>query len=339
MQPIMLARIAHILAFTDVLNEIGSPFVGELKRAGLPTNLVDQPDAYFPVLSALRFFQNMEHKEGIDDFGFQASRQESFDRLSSDFITISQSVPTLYARLQHFSELSPLENTNSRVSFIREGDHFRIFSNLVGYPGLDGLRYSEWIQIMAVVEVIRKSVAPGWYPLEITFQSQFTPCDCAFEQFPNARFLFGQKDTSIKVPVSLMIQPLNEHQRKHNAHKALSSKQQSPAWPGLDFPDSLKLALQSYLREGYPDINLAAEMASTSVRTLQRRLAESGLSYSRLVQQTRFEVAAEMLKDPSVKSFDVACAVGYENSSHFSRAFRRIAGVSPSEYRLQLYKC
>ena len=60
MQPIMLARVAHVLAFTDVLRDIGSPVERELQRAGLPTMLESQPDAYVPVLPVLRFLQRME---------------------------------------------------------------------------------------------------------------------------------------------------------------------------------------------------------------------------------------------------------------------------------------
>jgi AraC-like DNA-binding protein len=118
-------------------------------------------------------------------------------------------------------------------------------------------------------------------------------------------------------------------------YETLTTKQNLPAKVCLDFPGPLKLALHPYLRERYPDINLAAEIINTSVRTLQRRLATFGLSYSDLVQQARFEVAAEMLKDPGLKSLDIAFALGYENPSNFARAFRQIAGVNPQEYRRQ----
>ena len=95
-----------------------------------------------------------------------------------------------------------------------------------------------------------------------------------------------------------------------------------------------KLALRSYLQDGCPDIHLAAEMADVSVRTLQRRLAGFGMSYSMLAQQARFESAVDLLKNPGLKSLDIAQAAGYRDPSNFARAFRRIAGVSPREYRL-----
>jgi AraC-like DNA-binding protein len=327
MQPIMLARVAHVLPFTDVLHGIGAPVERELRRAGLPTMLESQPDAYVPVLPVLNFFQRMEHQEGIDDIAFLASQQESIDHLSGDFIKISESLPTLYARLQLFCKFAHLENTNSKVSLSREGSEIRIFSNLVGHAGLDRLRYSEWIQIMVLIEIIRETAGSNWRPTEITFQSRFSPCRSVLEEFPDTRFLFGQKDTSFKAPITLMMRPLRVRHSNQN--------EQLPVRTVLDFPGSLKLALRTYLQEGCPDIHLAAEIANTSVRTLQRRLAGFGISYSILAQHARFESAVDLLKDPDHKSLDIARAAGYRDPSNFARAFRRIAGVSPREYRRQ----
>ena len=76
-----------------------------------------------------------------------------------------------------------------------------------------------------------------------------------------------------------------------------------------------------------------AEIVGLSGRTLQRRLQRSGRTYSDVVREARFDLAREMLVDPSVKVIDVAMAAGYESPQHFARAFRRLAGVSPTVYR------
>ncbi len=93
--------------------------------------------------------------------------------------------------------------------------------------------------------------------------------------------------------------------------------------------------LRSYLKDGYPPIGLAAELARTSVRSLQRELAQSGVSYSDLVQHVRFEQATRLLAQDRTKVIDVALSLGYEDASHFSRAFKRITGVSPRQFRTQ----
>ena len=69
------------------------------------------------------------------------------------------------------------------------------------------------------------------------------------------------------------------------------------------------------------------------MRTLQRRLARRGYTYSSLVDEARFEIARQLLGDPGMKVAEVALEVGYREQAHFTRAFRRFAGVAPREYR------
>ena len=78
-----------------------------------------------------------------------------------------------------------------------------------------------------------------------------------------------------------------------------------------------KLVLRSYLKDGYPPIGSAAELARTSVRSLQRELAQSGVSYSDLVQHVRFEQATRLQTQDRTKVIDVALSLGYEDASHF----------------------
>jgi AraC-like DNA-binding protein len=87
------------------------------------------------------------------------------------------------------------------------------------------------------------------------------------------------------------------------------------------------------LPDGYPDVHVLAEAVGTSVRTLQRRLQEEGLTYARVVAQARFDAAQRMLDDPDRKVIDVALDLGYSDPSHFTRAFGRWAGVAPREFR------
>jgi len=337
MKSIMLARTAHILAFTRVARRIGTPVERELVRAGLPCLLENRPDAYIPVRQALRFIQNVERKEGIDDLGCLAAREEGFTHLSGQFTGLLCSTSTLFELLCNFGRLAHLENTHCRVSLTHDGDMIRVANNLAGAEDLIGLRYSEWIQVIVLIEIIREALGlTTWRPMEIGFRSRFTSCEEAFEEFPNTRFLFGQEDTSIRVPASLMSQSLHGPGSGKERQKTPAETREPPVYGSLDFPGSLKVALRTYLPAGYPDVRVAAEIAGASVRTLQRQLARFGLSYLRLIQQVRFEAASEMLRNPSVRILDVARAIGYEDQSHFTRAFRRVAGVSPTAYRVQV---
>jgi AraC-like DNA-binding protein len=62
-------------------------------------------------------------------------------------------------------------------------------------------------------------------------------------------------------------------------------------------------------------------------------LKKTALTYSDLITELRYEHAARLLRESDATALEIALEVGYEDPSHFSRAFKRIAGVSPREYR------
>jgi AraC-like DNA-binding protein len=90
-----------------------------------------------------------------------------------------------------------------------------------------------------------------------------------------------------------------------------------------DFKTALRSLVRPYLAQGHPHLSLMAEIVGMSELSLQRRLAQSGTSYSDVVQEARFSLASDLLADPLLNIADIAFAAGYENASHFSRAFKR----------------
>jgi len=50
----------------------------------------------------------------------------------------------------------------------------------------------------------------------------------------------------------------------------------------------------------------------------------------------RIERARQLLSDPALRITEVALAVGYETPSSFAASFRKVAGVTPTEYRRSL---
>jgi AraC-like DNA-binding protein len=102
-----------------------------------------------------------------------------------------------------------------------------------------------------------------------------------------------------------------------------------------DIVASLKQVVHAYLKEPGLGLNQVAELFNTSPRTLQRKLAEAGASYSEVLEQARLEAACGMLEKPDCTVTHVSYFLGYSDPTNFARAFRRVAGVSPKEYHRQ----
>jgi AraC-like DNA-binding protein len=96
----------------------------------------------------------------------------------------------------------------------------------------------------------------------------------------------------------------------------------------------LRAAMQSHIAAGgRPTLAHTAEMVGVGPRTLQRQLCKIGVSFATLLDQCRFDTAARLLSDPGNPIIDIAMAIGYDDQSHFTRAFRRISGMTPMAYR------
>jgi len=70
-----------------------------------------------------------------------------------------------------------------------------------------------------------------------------------------------------------------------------------------------------------------------SVRTFHRRLAEEGITFKTLLDETRFSIASEYLKNTQLSVEEIAGRCGYGDVSNFRKAYRRWSDLSPSAYR------
>ena len=60
---------------------------------------------------------------------------------------------------------------------------------------------------------------------------------------------------------------------------------------------------------------------------------DTGITINDYITKIRMEKAIEMLKDPSVKLYDICYAVGYSDPSYFSKVFKKYTGLSPKQYK------
>lgn len=61
-----------------------------------------------------------------------------------------------------------------------------------------------------------------------------------------------------------------------------------------------------------------------------------GINFNTYVDQVRIEEAKKLLKQDSIKVYEIAERVGYSNVDYFHKKFKKIVGTSPAEYRKNL---
>lgn len=104
-----------------------------------------------------------------------------------------------------------------------------------------------------------------------------------------------------------------------------------PAEP--EFERSLARHLSEALSNGIPKASAVARAIGMSERTLYRRLADTGLTYQDMLENTQKTLAENLLSGGDFSIAEVAFLTGFSEQSSFSRAFKRWVGQTPGSYR------
>lgn len=102
---------------------------------------------------------------------------------------------------------------------------------------------------------------------------------------------------------------------------------------GSTVGEQVKVALKRALASGRPEIADIARNLGVSERTLQRRIADEGTTFRALLIEARQELGRQLLSDRSLEVDEVACLLGYQDTSSFYRAFHDWEGLTPSRWR------
>ena len=95
----------------------------------------------------------------------------------------------------------------------------------------------------------------------------------------------------------------------------------------------LARVFQIFDYSSFPKFESFAEYFDYEPKTLQRRLTERGMSFSKLVDDARRIQAESMLRDCNLPIQQISEALGYRNPSAFDRAFVRWHGMAPKQWR------
>ena len=114
----------------------------------------------------------------------------------------------------------------------------------------------------------------------------------------------------------------------------------APALPERKKGDKSKYVLQAmdYIGQHYGDQNISVGEIAQHLGLSESHLSHlfrKETDYTLLNYLTRYRIhkAMELLRDCRVKVYEVAQQVGYKDITYFSATFKKVVGISPSEYQ------
>lgn len=110
------------------------------------------------------------------------------------------------------------------------------------------------------------------------------------------------------------------------------------SFPRNNLAHSQSVVIEEYFLYEYPSLSLdaLAHRLKLSPRQTQRLLTEYyGKTFQQKKAEAKMSAAAILLSDKDRNIASIAEALGYSSAEHFSSAFRKYYGTSPSKYRKQ----
>jgi len=322
--------MANVRPFVHFLADLGAPVEHGFRQAGLPFSALENINNYVPSQRFWAFVGNMAQRQGIEDLGFRVGQRHGADSADPHLSRLLRQSPTLHHALTKASELVNTTISGSYIGLLRQpgsGQSY-LFSRSDVSAQTPFIEQADWVGMTALIEMVRLFAGPQWQPEKICLTTHQTPCHYIREQFPDTCIQVSQPNAYITLDNSLLDLPPLSYEAADSAFSLINYEPVA-----LDFVGALKQALQAYLQESDLNIEFAAGLCNGSKRSLQRKLAKAGTRYSDILDDVRFNQARDMLQDPEHKVTDVAHRLGYSDSAHFSRAFRRVVGTTPREYR------
>lgn len=98
------------------------------------------------------------------------------------------------------------------------------------------------------------------------------------------------------------------------------------------------LEVEKYIKKNYGDEKLSVEKLSNKLGISQTYLTrllkkEIGMNFIDYLTYIRIQNAIELMKDPSIKIYEIANLVGYNTQHYFSNVFKKHMGMAPLDYK------
>jgi AraC-like DNA-binding protein len=179
-----------------------------------------------------------------------------------------------------------------------------------------------------MIQLIHLATGPGWHPATVRLNMPENSAVKVCPLLAGSVIRFSQVDSAFSIPHELLCLPVkvdapNAKNLRNNIHGDLTT----------EITNAIRQIVNTYAIGTQIEIAEVARLTDMSVRTLQRQLKQRGLKFNNLLNQARFEHAQQMLCDPQISIKDVAKSLGYSDPAHFTRAFRRWSGLSPTAFR------
>jgi len=322
-----LGRSAGLTGFLELSRAVGVDAYALAAAVGLPPAVLTDPDLRVSVELMGRMFEMAAEQSGVEDFALRIAEHRRISNMGAVGLVIREQ-PTLRKAIAAYARYQWLQNDAYSLSLEEFGDQavLRIHG-----PAWQQRQVQE-LSVATAVKTLKAVMGETWKPLEVRLTHSAPARTETHRRVFGVTPLFNQDGMAVVLPradLELAIPSADPDM----AREVTAYLEQMTEGRRVDLRDRVGDLIVALLPDGVCSVERVAQHLGMDRRTLHRRLAAEGATFSAILDTTRQDMAASLLTTSDRPLQSVADLLGFSSLSAFAHWFRRKFAQSASAYR------
>ncbi len=325
-----LLRAAGLDGFIPLMRELGYDPATFLDGYGIDIALLDNPDAMLPYAAFLALLEGAARQTGLPHFGLLLAERQQLPMLGPLGFTMRQA-PDLRTAIEELIAFLHLHVQGAGSRLFVSGTT-AMWSYEVYVSDLPGISEQEDLAVAIGIDIMRELIGRDWNPDFVTLVRKAPFNSAPWRRAFRCPVHFEAEQNQSVFDASLLDRALTGGDNR--LHAILNSHLRNlDASGGADFGSEVQQIILQAMKNGDCSLLRVAHYLGMTPRTLQRRLAAEGTGFQSELEAVRTRVAHRYLEESSMALTSLADMLGYGDLAAFSRAFKKVNGISPMEWR------
>ncbi|MCT9003568.1 AraC family transcriptional regulator [Streptomyces rhizosphaerihabitans] len=324
-----LIRSAALTGFPELCHTLGLDPHALLRHAGLNAHVLADQDRWIPALAVAHVLELSADACGREDFGLRLAELRRLSNLGPVSLLVREE-PNIRGVLQVLIRYERMYNEALRAS-LHEADTIATLHIALELPGARRIRQAVELVVGAYHQVLseflghrlrRQVCFTHAAPANLETHHRVLGTDLAFRTGFNGIVLAARTLEATNTEADPILRRYAQQYVESLAHTSDPSD-----------TERVRKIIEVLLPTGRCTANEVARSMGIDRRTVQRRLAQSGETFSSLRNATRHDLAQRFVANDRRPLTEVAQLLGFTSPGAFSRWFRDQFGISPSQWR------
>ncbi|MBO9647780.1 MAG: AraC family transcriptional regulator [Variovorax sp.] len=325
-------RSGSLNGYVELVTSLGRDPYAFMRTVGLQAKFLSDSEMLIPRDAVRELLEITARATQTEDLALRLAAQRRLSALGPISLVLRED-PTPRAAIDTLCRYLKLVNASLIIHVEDTGSTVIIREDLLPTPGLP-MRQSVELAVGTMFRMLGELIGSNWRPLEVCFTHRPPKDVSAHRAFFGRNVSFNQEFNGLICAASDLSRPRDAGDQvaagfaRKYLEAALTDR-------GESAQESCRQVILALLPGGTCTAQEVARFLHIDRRTLHRRLDAEGLTFSRLLDQVRSDLAKRHLRESDLPLSEVAELLGFARPSSFSHWFHSLFGCSASQWSKQ----